>query len=174
MKTRMLGLGVAALLAGVFPVLAQPKKAAPPQEKKSEAAEKSAPASGAEAESPDASDNDTVEGRNFYYDPAGRRDPFKSLLIRERVAGERPPGLAGLSVDEIVLEGIWKTHAGYLAQIKGADNRSYLLRHGDLLYDGEVVDVRPNELVLRQNVNDPQSVKPFRDVIKRLNASRPQ
>jgi hypothetical protein len=34
--------------------------------------------------------------------------------------------------------------------------------------------VRANELTLRQNVNDPQSVKPFRDVVKRLNAPRPE
>ena len=29
----------------------------------------------------------------------------------------------------------------------------------------------PNEVVFRQNINDPQSVKPFREVTKQLNAT---
>jgi type IV pilus assembly protein PilP len=115
------------------------------------------------------------EGHAYVYDPAGRRDPFKSLLVRERSReGERPPGIPGLSVDELELQGLWKTRSGWIAQVRGSDNRSYLLRKGDLLFDGEVLDVRANELTLRQNVNDPQSVKPFRDVTKRLNAARPE
>jgi len=121
------------------------------------------------------SSGEAVEGRAYTYDPAGRRDPFRSLLVRENTKKEKGlTGLASLSVDEIELEGIWKTKTVFLAQIKGSDNRSYLLRKGDLLYDGEVLEVRPNELVLRQNVNDPQSVKPFRDVVKRLNAAKPE
>jgi type IV pilus assembly protein PilP len=118
-------------------------------------------------------DDSTLEAKPYIYDPAGRRDPFKSLLVREKSReGDRPTGLAGLSVDEIELEGIWKTKSGFFAQIKGADNRSYLLRRGDILFDGEVVEVHASEVVLRQNVNDPQSVKPFRDVVKRLNPGR--
>jgi type IV pilus assembly protein PilP len=121
------------------------------------------------------SSGEAVEGRAYTYDPAGRRDPFRSLLVRENTKKEKGlTGLASLSVDEVELEGIWKTKTVFLAQIKGSDNRSYLLRKGDLLYDGEVLEVRPNELVLRQNVNDPQSVKPFRDVVKRLNAAKPE
>jgi hypothetical protein len=114
-----------------------------------------------------------LAGRSYTYDPAGRRDPFRSLLVRpeQRAAGSRPPGIAGISVDEIVLQGIWKTQAGYSAQIRGTDNKSYLLRPGDLLWDGEVIRIGPNEVVFRQNLNDPQSVKPFRDVTKQLNAA---
>ncbi|MGE5275434.1 MAG: hypothetical protein ACM3SU_00420 [Acidobacteriota bacterium] len=114
-----------------------------------------------------------LAGRTYTYDPAGRRDPFRSLLVRpeNRAAGSRPPGIAGVSVDDIVLQGIWKTQAGYVAQIRGTDNKSYLLRPGDLLWDGEVTRIAPNEVTFRQNLNDPQSVKPFRDVTKQLNAT---
>ena len=119
-----------------------------------------------------ATDDSATENRAYNYDPAGRRDPFRSLLVRERERSSRPPGMQGLSVDEIELEGIWKTRTGFLAQVKAADNRSYLLKRGDLLFDGEVLDVKTNELSLRQNVNDPQSVKPFRDVVKRLNSAK--
>lgn len=134
-----------------------------------------APDAKAAAAAPAKPEDTTIEGRQYNYDPAGRRDPFKSLLVRERSRESRPPGIAGLSVDEMELQGIWKTRAGWLAQVRGSDNKSYLLRKGDVLFDGEVLDVKANELTLRQNVNDPQSVKPFRDVVKRLNApARPE
>lgn len=114
-----------------------------------------------------------LSGRSYSYDPAGRRDPFRSLLVREQNKGGvgRPPGIAGISIDDLVVHGIWKTKSGYVAQIRATDNKSYLIRAGDLLYDGEVVRVGPNEIVFRQNVNDPQSVKPFREVTKQLNAT---
>jgi hypothetical protein len=114
-----------------------------------------------------------LAGRAYSYDPAGRRDPFRSLLVREQSRGgaERPPGIAGISIDDLVVHGIWKTRSGYVAQIRATDNKSYLVRAGDLLYDGEVTRVGPNEVSFRQNLNDPQSVKPFREVTKQLNAT---
>jgi len=111
-------------------------------------------------------DESAMSGRAYTYDPAGRRDPFRSLLVREQNRGcaERPPGIAGIAIDDLVVHGIWKTRAGYVAQIRATDNKSYLIRAGDLLYDGEVTRVGPNEVSFRQNLNDPQSVKPFREV----------
>jgi type IV pilus assembly protein PilP len=118
-------------------------------------------------------DESAMSGRAYSYDPAGRRDPFRSLLVREQNRGgvERPPGIAGIAIDDLVVHGIWKTRAGYVAQIRATDNKSYLIRSGDLLYDGEVTRVGPNEVSFRQNLNDPQSVKPFREVTKQLNAT---
>jgi len=118
-------------------------------------------------------DESAMSGRAYSYDPAGRRDPFRSLLVREQNRGgpQRPPGIAGISIDDLVVHGIWKTKAGYVAQIRATDNKSYLIRAGDLLYDGEVTRVGPNEVQFRQNLNDPQSVKPFREVTKQLNAT---
>ncbi len=114
-----------------------------------------------------------LAGRTYSYDPAGRRDPFRSLLIRPEkgMAGHRPPGIPGIAIDDVILQGIWKTRAGYVAQIRGTDNKSYLLRSGDQLYDGEVLRIAPNEVTFRQNLNDPQNVKPFRDITKQLNAT---
>ncbi len=114
-----------------------------------------------------------LSGRSYSYDPAGRRDPFRSLLVRpeDRARGDRPAGVAGMSIDDILIYGIWKTRSGYIAQVRATDNKSYLIRPGDLLYDGEVTRVGPNEVVFRQNINDPQSVKPFREVTKQLNVT---
>ncbi len=158
------------LFAAPLALAAEAKKEAPPAAKPAAGSATAAPAAGSEAAKPAPPDDTTIEGRQYVYDPAGRRDPFKSLLVRERSRESRPPGIAGLEVDELELQGIWKTRSGWLAQVRGSDNKSYLLRKGDVLFDGEVLDVKANELTLRQNVNDPQSVKPFRDVVKRLNA----
>jgi hypothetical protein len=118
-------------------------------------------------------DEAAMAGRSYSYDPAGRRDPFRSLLVRaERgMPGQRPPGIAGIAIDDVVLQGLWRTRAGYVAQVRGTDNKSYLLRAGDQLFDGEVLRIGPNEVIFRQNLNDPQSVKPFRDITKQLNAT---
>ena len=118
-------------------------------------------------------DEAALTGRSYSYDPAGRRDPFRSLLVRaeDRARGDRPPGVPGMSIDDIAIYGIWKTRSGYVAQVRATDNKSYLIRAGDLLYDGEVTRVGPNEVVFRQNINDPQSVKPFREVTKQLNVT---
>ena len=114
-----------------------------------------------------------MSGRAYSYDPAGRRDPFRSLLLRSDKggAGHRAPGIAGVAIEDVTLQGIWRTRGGYVAQIRGTDNKSYLLRAGDQLYDGEVLRIAPNEVTFRQNLNDPQSVKPFRDITRQLNAT---
>jgi len=114
-----------------------------------------------------------MSGHAYSYDPAGRRDPFRSLLLRSDKGGmgHRPPGIAGIAIDDVILQGIWRTRAGYVAQIRGTDNKSHLLRSGDQLFDGEVLRIAPNEVTFRQNLNDPQSVKPFRDITKQLNAT---
>lgn len=118
-------------------------------------------------------DEAALSGRAYTYDPAGRRDPFRSLLVRpeDRARGARPPGIAGMSIDDIVVNGIWRVRSGYVAQVRATDNKSYLIRAGDLLYDGEVTRVGPNEVVFRQNISDPQSVKPFRELTKQLNVT---
>ncbi len=114
---------------------------------------------------------DAVDGYN--YDPAGRRDPFVSLLLRTQVRPEdqpRPPGVPGLLIDEIDVKGIFALNNRMFAQVQTADKeKSYLIQEGDQLYDGEVVSIASNEVVFKQVVNDPSVIKPFREVVKKLN-----
>ncbi len=110
----------------------------------------------------------------YQYEVGGRRDPFRSLLVRntaERTRA-RPAGLAGVMVDEVELQGTIKTKSGWLAMVRSADNRSYLVRKGQALFDGEVVEITATEVVFRQNVNDPTNPKPFREVTKTLGLQR--
>lgn len=106
----------------------------------------------------------------YVYEIRGRRDPFRSLLLRTQDDRDRqrPPGIAGMLVEELELQGTIRTKQGWIAMMRGGDNRSYLLRKGTTVFDGEVMEIGPTEVVFRQNVNDPTSPKPFRDVVKAL------
>jgi hypothetical protein len=114
-----------------------------------------------------------LAGEGYFYDPGNRRDPFKSLLAaRDKVEfrGPRPEGIPGLLVDEIDVTGIFLTSDGPVVQVASADReKSYLLRVGDQLYDGDVVSITGSEAVFKQIVDDPTALKPFREVVKKLN-----
>jgi hypothetical protein len=118
-------------------------------------------------------DEEVLAGNSFTYDPGNRRDPFKSLLIaadRPEFRGPRPEGIPGLLIDEIDLKGVFRTARGYVAQVTAANQKkSYLLKEGDQLYDGDVVSIGKNEVVFKQIVQDPSALKPFREVVKSLN-----
>jgi hypothetical protein len=56
-----------------------------------------------------------------------------------------------------------------VAQVKAANQaKSYLLKEGDQLYDGDVVSISRAEVVFKQIVQDPTALKPFREVVKNL------
>jgi hypothetical protein len=157
-----------------------PKQQAKPQEAKPQ---KAKPQEGAGAAEEDLGNIDEIlegeeevlSGGSFSYDPGNRRDPFKSLLVapdRPEFRGPRPEGIPGLLIDEIDLTGIFRTSKGYVAQVVAANQKkSYVLKEGDQLYDGDVVSINRNEVVFKQIVQDPTALKPFREVVKSLNPS---
>ena len=120
-----------------------------------------------------AAEEEMLAGAGYSYDPGERRDPFKSLLrAREPTEqrGPRPEGIPGLLIDEIDLTGIFVTPDGPMAQVVSPEqDRSYLLREGDQLYDGDVVRISQDFVVFKQILDDPTALKPFREVQKQLN-----
>lgn len=113
-----------------------------------------------------------LRGQRFTYDPAGRRDPFMSLIEEVRMSEEkRPKGIAGMLVAEVDLVGTIKDRSGGdIAFFMGSDNKGYFLRVGDEVYDGTLIAVSPTSgtVTFRQEVDDPRQIKPYRDVVKRL------
>ena len=107
---------------------------------------------------------------SYRYDPQGRRDPFRSLIgpAPKLEGGQRPPGVPGFMIDEIRLQGIFKTRQGLVAMINGPDNKGYLIKVGDKVFDGEVIRVTQTSVVFRQEVNDPTRIERFREVVKDL------
>lgn len=119
-----------------------------------------------------AGEEEVLAGSSYSYDPGNRRDPFRSLLAaKDRVQrkGPLPEGIPGLMIEEIDLTGIFHTNRGFVAQVLASNKeKSYLIREGDELYDGDVVSITQNEVVFKQIVNDPTVIKPFREVVKKL------
>lgn len=84
-------------------------------------------------------------------------------------AGATPEGVAGLLIDDIELRAILRTARGMVAQVSSrGDRKSYLLKDGDQLSDGDVVVIRSKEVVFKQVIRDPTASKPFREVVKTL------
>ena len=109
----------------------------------------------------------------YRYDPQGRRDPFRSLIgpTPKLEPGQRPAGVPGFLIDEMKLQGVFKTRAGLTAMINGPDNKGYLIKVGDKVLDGEVIRITPTSVVFRQEVNDPTRIERFREVVKDLSPS---
>ena len=109
----------------------------------------------------------------YRYDPQGRRDPFRSLIgpTPKIDAGNRPEGLPGFLIDELKLQGIFKTRQGFTAMVNAPDNKGYSVRVGNKVLDGEVIRITATSVVFRQEVNDPTRIERYREVVKDLTPS---
>ena len=110
---------------------------------------------------------DTAQS-NYSYNPqkcdeasgkcAPRRDPFVSLLkpIEASTAkGPKRPGIEGFLVQEVSLKGIVKDPKGFIAMLLGPDGKSYFVKVGQKMYDGEVTAIDATSVTFRQQVTDP-------------------
>lgn len=167
---------------------AEPAKAAPPSPGKPQPAagkqtalpsgkvpapkaSQTAGASNAPAQPPNT--DQLVEPTGFAYTPEGRRDPFVSLLrrgssTRASAPSLRPPGLGGLSVEEITLRGTVRNREDFVGIAQGADQKTYIVRAGDKLLDGTIRMISQTEMVIVQQINDPLSLDKQREVRKVL------
>ena len=112
-------------------------------------------------------------GAGYSYDPAGRRDPFVSLLGRggdvPAPGAARAQGLAGMLIGEVTLKGVLKTAKGeFVALLQGPDNKTYIAHSGDKVMDGAIKAITAAEVVFTQDVNDPLSLVKQREVRKAI------
>lgn len=112
---------------------------------------------------------------NYTYSPDSRRDPFVNLLNRgsedprQGAAGKaRPEGVPGLTVDEIVVRGIVLSRGAWVAMVGAPNGKTYTVRAGDRLLDGNVRAINATTVILMQEVNDPLSLEKQREVRKYL------
>ena len=106
----------------------------------------------------------------YSYDPAGRRDPFVNLLARgaDLRPDSRPEGLGGLLINDITVRGIVKTADRFVAMLQAPDNRTYIVRVNDRLFDGTIKAITVDTVVFSQDVNDPLSLVKQREVRKQI------
>jgi hypothetical protein len=140
---------------------------------KSAKAKTSAPANAAAGASTDASASagpGTAEGG----DKGSRRDPFESLVNRQKDqnAGKNlPPGKAGLQVSTLRLDGIVRSSVGMIAVVSNPQSRTYFLREGDQLYDGRVDKIAMDGVSFHELGKDAFGKPVERQVQKRIYAS---
>jgi len=75
------------------------------------------------------------------YEAKGRRDPFENLEVREGASG---PTLASAK-----LTGIVRGTRGPLALVETSDGLGYILKPGDTLGDGRLLEIGPDSVVFR-------------------------
>lgn len=152
-------LGSVLVLAGTTSAVAQSAPDRSPSAKASPAAAAPAPAA--------------AMPQGYTYDPAGRRDPFVSLVKtgsdpRSSAAGLRPEGLPGVPVGEVAIKGIIQSRGAYVAMLQAPDNKTYIVRNGDKLFDATVKAVTADAVVFVQQVNDPLSLVKQREIRRPL------
>jgi type IV pilus assembly protein PilP len=104
-----------------------------------------------------------------------RRDPFESLVGREKAQAEAlknlPPGKAGLQVASLRLDGIVKAPNGMIAVVTNPQARTYFLREGDQLYDGRVEKIAMDSVSFHEMGKDAFGKPVERQVNKRIYSS---
>ncbi len=108
---------------------------------------------------------------DFVYNPMGRRDPFWDLLKKNsaKLKKKRKEGLAGLDIDQLELEGILKKDGKFLALLKGPDGRPYLVKKGDSVYDGEILEIGSHMVKFKKILTIALGGTKEKTIIKRLN-----
>jgi Tfp pilus assembly protein PilP len=102
----------------------------------------------------------------------GHRDPFQSLLnVSKDTGANLPPGKAGLVIASIRVDGAIKSQSGMIAVVSNPQQRTYFVREGDRLYDGEVEKINLDGVVFRESTKDAFGKPVEREVTKRLYAS---
>lgn len=107
---------------------------------------------------------------SYSYDPAGRRDPFISLLAGIKNSKVNIPKGA-LTVDDAKVVGITRNKTGFVAIIVGTDNKARFMKVGDKLYDGEILSIESDKVVFRQDLKEDNPTAPglrSKEVVKRL------
>lgn len=111
--------------------------------------------------------------------PAGR-DPFKlppppapnsKLGAPSRWLASRPPGIRGLVVNSLRVEGLVSENSGreMIAVVTNDTGRAYFLRTNEQLYDGAVMRITRQAVYFTERRPDAQGRMAVRTVVKWLN-----
>jgi len=115
------------------------------------------------------------EGAAPAEEKVARRDPFESLVGRDKAAADAaknlPPGKAGLQVSSLRLDGIVRAPNGMIAVVTNPQARTYFLREGDQLYDGRVEKIAMDGVSFHEMGKDAFGKPVERQVNKRIYSS---
>jgi len=95
----------------------------------------------------------------YAYSPAGRRDPFMPIIIKEEkkaLAGAKTP-LERFPINEFKLAGIVWGGLGYHAMLEGPDGKGYFIRVGTKIgpNQGVVKKITQTTMIIEEKYKDP-------------------
>ncbi len=106
---------------------------------------------------------------------SGRRDPFESLVGRQKAEADAaknlPPGKGGLQVSTLKVDGIVRSPNGMIGVVSNPQQRTYFLREGDQLYDGRVDKIAMDGISFHESGKDAFGKPVERQVNKRIYTS---
>lgn len=108
----------------------------------------------------------------FTYNPAGRRDPFAPIVIKEEKkakTGELPP-LERYNLSEFRMTGIIWGGFGYNAMLEGPDGKGYLVRVGTVLgpNKGMVKKITQSTIVVEEKFKSITGATERREIVIEL------
>jgi Tfp pilus assembly protein PilP len=112
------------------------------------------------------------------YQSQNRRDPFLNPLAlkkaqkpvedEEEPRGQAPPGIGGMYIAQVTLQGVASQDGDLTAVFRGTDGRAYFLHEGDRLFDGSLTKISADSATLTREKRF-RSGKVLREVVtKRL------
>lgn len=112
------------------------------------------------------------KGPVYAYVPAGRRDPFAPIIIKETKkgkTGDRPP-LERYSINEFKLSGIIWGGFGYNAILEAPDGKGYFVRVGTVLgpNGGVIRKITQTSLVVEEKFKNYAGESERKEFIKQL------
>jgi hypothetical protein len=124
----------------------------------------------------------TGELRAQEFNDSGKLDPFIDLnewLRQEQPEvfiaeyelpplSQRPPGLAGLTISEVIVTGLAVGDNSKVVLLRGVDNFTYLAHEDTQLFDGYVDQISPEEVVFVQSRTVATGTTETSEIIKRL------
>jgi Tfp pilus assembly protein PilP len=107
------------------------------------------------------------------YDPAGRRDPFVSLVAPKRgvptpTVSRPKAGLSGVVLADVAVKGVVQNGRTVFAVLEGPGGRSFVARSRDRLQDATVKTIDADGVTFVQQVVDVMGAPHARDVRKSL------
>lgn len=113
------------------------------------------------------------------YDSQGKRDPFISLqkpktngdeaeMLSAPPLNRRPPGLAGLLIDEVTVVGVVAAGENPMVLLQGVDEFTYFASVRDQLFDGFVESIAGEEVTFVRNVRDTRGRTHSSRIFKKL------
>jgi Tfp pilus assembly protein PilP len=98
-------------------------------------------------------------------------DPFAIPIKSAPTASapqDRPPGLAGLMVSQIDLQGIVKMVGGNRAVVQGPHDRTYFLKVNDKVYNARVTKITDDTIYFEETSVDPMGKVMKRELTKSM------